>query len=235
MKSRSLHLGLIGGIGAAATVVYYQRLCAEMARRALPLELTIVQADIQTLIRNNLADRRAEQAQVYAPLLHRLRAAGCDCAAITSLGGHFCFDETVALSPLPLVSAVRPLDAFFAAEGISCVGLLGTRVVMRTKLYGQLRQTRALALDEEIEVLGQTYQDMAVSGICTPAQRALFLDAGQRLTALGAQAVVLAGTDLNLAFDGQSPGYRVIDALDIHVALLADLASGKADLSSVSG
>ena len=38
--------------------------------------------------------------------------------------------------------------------------------------------------------------------------------------------MVLAGTDLNLAFDGQETPYRVIDALDLHVALLADLASG---------
>ena len=44
---------------------------------------------------------------------------------------------------------------------------------------------------------------------------------------LGADAIVLAGTDLNLAFDGQAPGYRVIDALDVHVALLADLATGR--------
>ena len=43
----------------------------------------------------------------------------------------------------------------------------------------------------------------------------------------GAQAVVLAGTDLNLAFDGRDPGYPVIDALDVHVAVLADLATGR--------
>lgn len=34
----------------------------------------------------------------------------------------------------------------------------------------------------------------------------------------GAEAIVLAGTDLNLAFDGQNPGYLVIDALDVHLA-----------------
>ena len=163
---------------------------------------------------------------IYAGLIDRLRAAGADCAAITSLGGHFCFDETVARSSLPLVSAVRPLDAFFAAEGIGTVGLLGTRVVMRTRLYGQLRRTRAIALDEEIETLGQLYQEMAVAGVCDGATRARFLDAGQRLADQGAEAVVLAGTDLNLAFDGQETPYRVIDALDLHVALLADLASG---------
>lgn len=227
---RPLHIGLIGGIGAAATVVYYQRLCAAVAQTGQPLELTIVQADIQTLIRNNLADRRQEQAEVYAPLLHRLKAAGADCAAITSLGGHFCYDETVALSPLPLVSAVAPLDDFFAAQGICRVGLLGTRVVMRTRLYGQLRQTAALALDDRIEELGQLYQDVAVAGTCSDAARKRFLDAGRDMVAQGAEAVVLAGTDLNLAFDGQDPGYPVIDALDVHVARLADLATGRARL-----
>jgi aspartate racemase len=229
-----MHIGLIGGIGPAATVVYYQRLCAAMAARGHPLELTIVQADIHELIRNNLADRRAAQAEVYARLIDRLRAAGADCAAITSLGGHFCYDETVARSSLPLVSAVAPLDEFFLAEGIGCVGLLGTRVVMRTRLYGQLRRTRAVTLDDRIEELGQLYQEMAVAGQCSEGMRETFLAAGHSMvTDLGAEAVVLAGTDLNLAFDGQDPGYRVIDALDVHVALLADLASGSRALDGL--
>lgn len=228
-----MHIGLIGGIGPAATVVYYQRLCAAMAARSKPLELTLVQADIHELIANNLADRRVAQAEVYAGLIDRLKAAGADCAAITSIGGHFCFAETLALSALPLVSAVEPLDDFFAAEGIGCVGLLGTRVVMRTKLYGQLRRTRAIALEDEIEELGQLYQEMAVEGFCDAATRARFLDAGQRLVDAGAEAVVLAGTDLGLAFDGQETAYRVIDALDVHVAVLADLASGSRALPAL--
>ncbi len=231
-----MHIGLIGGIGVAATVVYYQRLAAAVAARgAGPLSLTIVHGDIQELIRNNLADRRAEQARAFLPLVQRLQAAGCACAALTSLGAHFCFDELAAISPLPLVSGVRPLDAHFAASGISSVGLLGTRVVMRTRLYGQLVRTRALAPDDAIDLIGQTYQDVAVAGACTPAQRALFLDAGQRMVAAGAEAIVLAGTDLNLAFDGQRPGYEVIDALDVHVALLADLALDRTSLAEVSG
>jgi aspartate racemase len=229
-----MHIGLIGGIGPAATVVYYQRLTRAMADRGRPLELTLVQADIHTLIANNLADRRIEQSEIYAGLIRRLQAAGAECAAITSLGGHFCFDETVARSSLPLVSAVTPLDAHFASRGIGCVGLLGTRVVMRTRLYGQLARTRAVALDDEIETLGQLYQDLAVSGTCTDATRAAFFDAGRRMVdALGAQAIVLAGTDLNLAFDGHDPGFQVIDALDVHVALLADLASGSRALAEV--
>ena len=230
-----MHIGLIGGIGVAATVVYYQRLTAAAAARGAPrLELTIVHGEIQELIRNNLADRRIDQAQAFLPLVTRLKDAGCDCVALSSLGAHFCLDELAALSPLPIVSAVAPLDAYFVNQGIKRVGLLGTRVVMRTRLYGQLVHTDAMALDDEIEILGQTYQDVAVAGTCSASQRELFLDAGQRMTAAGADAIVLAGTDLNLAFDGQNPGYAVIDALDVHVALLADLAAGRKALSDIS-
>ena len=230
--NKRLHIGLIGGIGVASTVVYYQRLTAAVAQMGGAAEITIVHADVHTLIRNNLADDRDAQAKVYADLIDRLKAAGADCAAITSLGGHFCFDETVPLSSLPLVSGVTPLDPYFAAQGIKKVGLLGTKAVMDTKLYGQLETTASVVLTNEIALLGQTYLDMAVAGRCTSQQRDLFLDAGRRMVSdLGADAVVLAGTDLNLAFGTNDVGYRVIDALDVHVDLLAQLATGRMSLS----
>ncbi len=229
-----MHIGLIGGIGVAATVVYYQRLSAAVEAAGGSLELTIVNANVHELIKNNLADDRATQAKIYAGLIGRLKAAGADCAAITSLGGHYCFDETLPISTLPLISAVTPLDDYFADQGISKVGLLGTRVVMKTRLYGQMAKTNAVALDDDIEMIGQTYQDMAVSGHCTDEQRALFLEAGKRMVEdQGAEAIVLAGTDLNLAFDGQSPGYRVVDALDVHVDILARLATNKISLQDL--
>jgi aspartate racemase len=229
-----MHIGLIGGIGPAATVVYYQRLVARMKALGAPLHLTIAHtADIMVLVRNNLADRREAQAREYAILIDRLKAAGCDCAAITSLGGHFCFAETQAIASLPLVSAVEPLDDAFVARGIGTVGLLGTRVVMQSRMYGALRRTRALAPDDRIDEVSQTYEDVAVSGTCTEAQRDLLFAAGRSLIDAGAEAVVLGGTDLGLAFDGHDPGYLVIDALDIHVEVLAGHAAGRRSLTDI--
>lgn len=223
-----MHIGLIGGIGVAATVVYYQRLTAAVRALGGVLELTISHGDIHTLIENNLADRRAPQAEIFARQVAQLKGAGAECAALTSLGAHYCFGELEALSVLPLVSAVEPLDAHFVGHGIKRVGLLGTRVVMRTRLYGQLAKTEAVALDDEVETLGQTYQDIAVSGHCTPAQRERLVEAGARMVReYGADVIVLAGTDLNLAFDEADAGYPVLDALDVHVDLLARLALGE--------
>jgi aspartate/glutamate racemase len=72
----------------------------------------------------------------------------------------------------------------------------------------------------------------AVAGACSDEQRATLLEAGRRMVAeQGAEAVVLAGTDLGFALDGSvDPGYAAIDALAVHVALLADLALGRATL-----
>ena len=228
-----MHIGLIGGIGPAATVVYYQRLCAATAAPGAPLDLTIVQADIQPLIVNANSDGREAQARLFAPLIDRLRAAGAECAALTSIGAHFCFEETRALSSLPLVSAVEPLDEYFSARGIETVGLLGTRVAMRTRLFGLMKMTTALAPEEQFEEVGQLYQDMAVAGSCPDSSRDVMFSAGRRMMERGAKAIVLAGTDLNLAFDGQDPGFPVIDALDVHVAVLADLASGSRSLDAL--
>lgn len=230
-----MRIGLIGGIGVAATIVYYQRLTAEMSKRGSDLDLTIEHGDVQSLIRNNLADDRGAQAAIFAKTVDRLKSGGCDCVALTSLGAHYCVDELNAMSSLPIISGVSPLDAYFAAQGLGTIGLLGTRVVMRTRLYGQLSKTNAVALDDEIDTIGQTYQDMAVAGVCSAAQRDVMINAGARMVNdQNADAVVLAGTDLNLAFDGQTTGYKVIDALDVHVAVLADIASGHKTIEEVA-
>lgn len=231
-----MHIGLIGGIGVAASVVYYQRLVAAMEAKGAPLHMTLSHGDIQTLIANNLADLRQPQAEIFAQQVGELKAAGAQVAALTSLGAHYCFEELEAISPLPLVSGVAPLDSYFVSQGLRRVGLLGTRVVMRTRLYGQLAQTQAVALDDDIEALAQSYLEVAVAGQCTPSQRQKLLDAGRRMVEeQGAEAIVLAGTDLNLAFDGQDPGYKVIDALDVHVDLLARLAAGETSIAELSG
>ena len=70
-----MHIGLIGGIGVAATVVYCQRLATATAARGARLNLTMVHGDIQELIRNNLAGRRQEQTRAFLPLLERRATA----------------------------------------------------------------------------------------------------------------------------------------------------------------
>ena len=67
---------------------------------------------------------------------------------------------------------------------------------------------------------------MAQRGSCSDQERQMFFDEGARLMDRGAEAVILAGTDLFLAFEGQDPGYPVIDGGRLHIAEIARLAAG---------
>ena len=216
-----MHIGLIGGIGVAATLQYYARLTRAIEAQGRVPDITISHAHARTLVANNRADDRQAQAEIYRHHLDRLAAAGAEVAAITSLGGHFCFPETAALSPLPLVSGITPIDLHLSAEGIEKIGLLGTTSAMDTDLYGQLK-TPALKPEDTLAV-GRCYEEMALRGTANDADAAVFLSAGQALVDAGADAVVLAGTDLGLVFDQIQAPFPVIDALDIHVGHLASL------------
>lgn len=220
-----MHIGLIGGIGPAATVTYYTRLVEAFKAAGHPLKLTITHADISVLGTNSTANNADAQARVFAKHLADLKGAGCDVALITALTGHFCFNETRALSDLPLISGVEIIDAYCAKQNIKVLGLLGSPPVLATHLFGLLRTSKTVVPQYDLDQLGQTYMQVATSGHCSVAQRTTFIKAGAQLvTSQGAEAVLLAGTDLGLAFDGQSPGYTVIDAVDLHVEELLDLA-----------
>lgn len=223
-----MHIGLIGGIGPAATEFYYRGLIDRHAQSNTALDLTIVHADVREMARN-LASRDARrQAEVFAPLLRRLAAAGAQLAAVTSMGGHFCIRELEPLSPLPLLNALPEVDAAIKRRKLKTVGIIGTRMVMETRLYGAISSAAVVVpAGEEFEAVQQNYSDMAIAGRVNDAQRHVFFAAGERLCRdQGADAVLLGGTDLFLVFQGQKCGFPVLDCADVHVEAIYQKSRG---------
>ncbi len=221
-----MHIGLVGGIGPAATVAYYSQLVAGFRAADLPLELTITHADIGTLAHNATNDKRQAQAEVFAGHLKQLAAAGCDIGMITALTGHFCFEQTRQLSPIQLVNGVEVIDRHCLEQGIKTLGLLGSPPVLNTKLFGLLSASEVVVPQTGLDELGKAYMEVANAGFCTEDNRLKFFQAGSSMIEnQGAEAVLLAGTDLGLAFNDHTPDFRVIDALELHVIELVSLAS----------
>jgi len=214
-----VHVGLIAGIGPAATDHYYRGLIDRHVAAGTTLDLTMAHADVRTMGRNLMNGQRLEQAKIFATLIERLQQAGAQLAAITSMGGHFCFKELEPISPLPLVNGVPAVDAAIAKEGYKTVGIIGTRQVMETRLYGGIASAKVIAPEgAQRDAVAQAYTDMATAGRVTEAQRQIFFSAGRDLCrSRGAEVVLLGGTDLFLAFSGQDCGFPVMDAATVHV------------------
>ena len=214
-----MHIGLIAGIGPAATDFYYRGLIERHTASGIPLELTMAHADVREMARN-LNDRNPKrQAEIFARLIGRMKAAGAEAAAVTSMGGHFCINELIPLSPLPIVHGVQAVAAAIAKRGLKRIGVLGTRTVMESKLYGSVPSAELLAPEgTALDQVHEAYSGMASVGKVTDQQREVFLREGHRLMReRGAEAIMLGGTDLFLAFQGRDPPFPLVDCADIHV------------------
>lgn len=213
-----MHIGLIGGIGPAATDFYYRGLIDRHRAAGIPLECTIAHADVGEMGRNLAEGNRAKQATIFAGLIERMKKAGAEAAAVTSMGGHFCIDALLPISPLPLVHGIHAVDAAIKRSGLKRIGVLGTRIVMQSGLYGGVSSAELIApAGERFAEVGDTYSAMANIGRVTEPQRQLFLAAGRELMDRGAEAIMLGGTDLFLAFAGREPPFPLVDCADIHV------------------
>jgi aspartate racemase len=213
-----MHIGLIGGIGPAATVAYYQRLVDMFGRVGVPLHLTVQHADIEVLMENASRLDIDAQTQVFEAHIRSLKAAGCDVVGITALTGHFCMPQLQGVSQLPILSATTAINAYCARHGIGRLGLLGSPSVLKSHLFGLLNEVETVVPGEGCADVGQTYMEIARKGASNAEQADLLVSAGAEMVwTQKADAILLAGTDLGLAFNGIDPPYPAVDALEIHV------------------
>jgi aspartate racemase len=214
-----MHIGLIAGIGPAATDFYYRGLIERHAAAGIPLELTLAHADVREMARNLNENNPGRQAEIFAGLIERLKKAGAQAAAVTSMGGHFCINELIAISPLPMIHGVKAVADEIARRGLKKIGVLGTRTVMESKLYGSVKSAELIAPEgPALTEVHEAYVGMAGAGRVTAEQREVCFREGRRLVReRGAEAIMLGGTDLFLAFVGHPPDFPLVDCADIHV------------------
>ena len=177
-----MHIGLIGGIGPAATEFYYRHLVRRHEAEGRPMELTIVHAHVHTLAANAIAGRAEAQAGEYAALTARLKGAGAEAVAITSIGGHFCFDEFEPVSPLPVLNVAPAIAAGLRARGIRKIGLIGTAVAMTSGIYGALSDIGTVIPEgDDLQTTNDVYIALARAGAVSEDGRATLFRIGRDL------------------------------------------------------
>ena len=171
------------------------------------------------MTRNLNARNPQRQAEIFADLVGRMKAGGAQAADDTSMGGHFCINEWMAISPLPLIHGVHAVDAAIKKRGLKKIGVMGTRTVMQSKLYGGVSSAELIAPEGKVlDEVHEAYSGMATVGKVTDQQREVFFRVGRQLVReQGCEAIMLGGTDLFLAFVGHKPEFPLVDCADIHV------------------
>src|ERR1039457_5863202 len=125
-------LGLIGGLGVGATILYYQELVKEHAARGCVPDILIIHADVNRVLRDAAAGDTRQLAAYLSDFLHRLSEAGARIAAIPAVTPHICAAELLELSPIPLVSLPGEILREVQVRELKRVALFGTRFTIES-------------------------------------------------------------------------------------------------------
>ena len=222
-----MQIGLIGGIGPAATDYYYRSLIAEFASRQEMLDLTIVHADTPTLLDNLERNDIEAQVAIYSRLADRLVSSGAECVVVTSIAGHFCIDTFKEISPLHVVDMLTEVNEAIKARKLDRVGILGTRTVMETRFYSGISTAEVIPPSgNTLDIVHSAYVEMAASGSVTSSQRTVFDSACKQLfREAEVDAIMLGGTDLALVYDERQTDFPLVDCAAIHVGAIVQIAT----------
>jgi len=221
-------VGIVGGLGVAASVDYYERITAQCKARGVVPDLVLVHADVdrgQGFVRAGQLDALAEYLLGF---IERLARAGATAAALPAVTPHICIDRIVARSPLPMIDIVATIGAGLRARKLRRVALFGTTFTMQGSLWGQLAQHApdveiVKPQPDEIAFVGQAYQRLLDTqqgdDADTAGLRRIAADLQRRD---GVESILLAGTDLAVIFTEENAGFPAIDVARLHIAAIVE-------------
>ena len=224
---QSRHFGLIGGLGVGATVLYYEAIAAACAKREIVPRLTIAHAHAPTALALVQAGRIEDLASYLAGFVQELATAGAAFFAIPAITPHICRSQLRAQVALPMLDILNITTERLAQRQLQRVALFGTRYTIDSQLFGVLAGCDVLRpQDEEVDEIHRIYLQLATQGQISADDLAKLRELARILQRRDrVEAIVLAGTDLNLVFNESDAGFPAVDCAAAHIeAIVAEMS-----------
>ena len=217
-------IGLLGGMSWESTALYYRAMNEETRRRLGGLHsarILLHSVDFHDIEQRQHAADWPGTADILTRAASGLRAAGADFLVIATNTMHKVADEIEAGSGLPVLHIADPTGAAMTRDGISTVGLLGTRFTMEQAFYTERLvknfQLKVVVPDDlsRVAVHRAIYEELCL-GIVTEETRTLFRQVIEELRAVGAEAVILGCTEITMAVEESTSTLPVYDTTALH-------------------
>lgn len=212
-------LGIVGGLGVGATIHYYQELVRAHKEHGRRLRLVIAHADVDRVLTSVANKDFRDLARYLAGHADRLADAGAEVGAIAAITPHICIAETTRHTRLPLVNLLDETAKEVTSRGVKRVALFGTRFTIESGLFGHLNGVDVVRPQpEEIDYIHNTYVEIVNAGQGTAEHYTGLRRMAHTLCRRdGAEAIVLAGTELALVFNATNIDFPAIDCARVHI------------------
>ena len=129
---------------------------------------------------------------------------------------------------VPLVHIAEAAADELCTQGISRVGLLGTKYTMTQEFYRDKLTARGIDVlipeGEEIDLVNRVIFDELCLGVVKPDSKAAYLSVIEKLQSRGAQGILLGCTELGLIVSQEDVALPLFDTTVIHAKKALALA-----------
>jgi aspartate racemase len=222
-------LGLIGGMSWVSTRTYYEHLNRIVQRRVgghASAPLLIESINFAGLARLSDDAEWERAAQTLSKSAKRLKTAGAGALIIAANSMHRVYDEVAAAVSIPIIHIADSVGERMAQRGVKTAAMLGTSAVMTENFYRQRLVAHGIALlppdmDGIPAIEAMIYDDLMREKASRTAERACKTWITNQAKD-GAQAIVLACTELEMVVDVDANVLPIYDGTRIHAEAAAD-------------
>lgn len=227
-------LGILGGMSWHSTAQYYRAINEQVAAARgghASARILLSSLDFAAVRDCQVRGDWAAAGELLAREAAALERAGAGSIAIATNLMHRVADDVEAAVSVPLVHIADAVADASGPLGARTLGIVGTQWVMAERFYAD-RLARH-GIDAVVPAtpaqaaLDRIIFDELTRGIVTDASRGVFRDAFAALVAGGAEAIVLACTEIMLLVDADDAAVPLIDSCAAHADALARIALGE--------
>ncbi len=227
-------VGLIGGMSWHSTATYY-RVINEVVAAARGGHAS-ARIALQSLDFAEVRDCQVRgdwdgAAELLAEAGRRCVGGGATAVAICTNLMHKVAPQVEAAIDVPLLHIADAVAAEAGRHGWGTLGILGTRWVMEESFYADRLARHGVAAvvpgAAEREAVDTIVFDELTQGIVRDASRTAYVDVIRGLADQGAEAVVLACTEIGLLVSPEDSPLPLIDSAEVHARELGRVALGE--------
>ncbi len=224
---REAIIGIIGGMGPAATAKFYSDLVARTpAERDQDHYHVIIDSNVKIPDRTAfLAVDGQSPQEALIKTARRLERAGVTVGCIPCMTAHYFYGAIAAAVNYPIIHAMAEVDNFLKTKyrTVQRVGLLCTDGTRKMKLFDKHLQDFELlypSADEQERVMSAIYGPDGIKAGGGDQAVKLLAAVAAGLVAVGAQVIVAGCTEIPLALKQEHVKVPLIDALSVVIDTL---------------
>lgn len=226
-------IGLLGGMSWESTASYYKAINEGVKTQLGGLhsaKICLYSVDFSEIEKLQHQGKWDETAIILSQAAQSVEAGGADFLLICTNTMHKVADEIQANISIPILHIADATAEQLVIDGITKVGLLGTRFTMEQDFY-KSRLTEKFGIDvlvpnsDDRTIVHEVIYDELCLGTINPDSKEQYLSIVDNLHAQGAQAVILGCTEIALLINQNDTAVPLYDTTEIHAKSAVELAT----------